>query len=209
MMTSKPSALFLFLACLIAVSGCNREPAKPQAVMINMPAVTEAVHMAARLKAFSDRETKSINAEMKELGENYMKMLEETEITFGEQPSQEQQDQLKRMRTRLQKQYNRARMTANGQMNREKNALRQSILDEITPTAQQVAAEYGATVIIRDDSVFWAEASLDITSEVISRLPAEATRDPDARAEDTEAAEKTGAAEDTEPADTTEATAGE
>lgn len=203
MMTRKFSTLALLLASAITLSACYKEPAKPQAVVINMLEATEAVNMVDRLKAFSDAESKKINTEMKELGETYMKELEDTEASFGEEPSQEQQDQLKRMRTRLQKQYNRARMTANAQMNIEKKALRKSILDEITPTAKQVAAEYGATIIIKGESVFWSEAILDITSEVISRLPVEETGDPAASAEGTEAAE------DSEAADATEATASE
>ena len=185
MITSKFTALSLLLISLIALSACNQEPAKPQAVVINMVEATEAVNMAERLKAFTTAENQRINSEMKELGAQYMKELEDKEASFGDEPTQEQQDELKRMRTRLQKQFNRTRMSANGQMNKEKKALRQSILDEITPIAQQVATEHGATVIIKDDSVFWSEDTLDITSEVIARLPAEETRDPAAPAEDT------------------------
>ncbi len=172
MLTCRFTALPLLLVSLLVVPACQKEPAKPQAVVINMLEVTEAVHMAERLKAFNDAESSRINAEMKALGETYMKELADTEAGFGGEPSQEQQDQLKRMKTRLQKQYNRARITANNAKNEGKNALRQSILDEITPIARQVAAEHGATIIIKDDSVFWSEAVLNITSEVISRLPA-------------------------------------
>ena len=197
-MTSKFAAFSLLLISLIALSACNKEPAKPQAVVINMLEVTAAVNMADRLKTFSDAESRRINSEMQELGATYRKELEDTEAGFGEEPSQEQQEQLTRMRTRLQKQFNRARMTANGQMNSEKKALRQSILDEITPTAKQVAAEHGATIIIREDSVFWSEEFLDITSEVISRLPARATRDPAAPAADSKATENTTATDDEE-----------
>ena len=209
MITSKFTALSLLLISLIALSACNQEPAKPQAVVLNMVEATEAVNMAERMKAFTTAENQRINSEMKELGAQYMKEIEDKETSFGDEPTQEQQDELKRMRTRLQKQFNRTRMTANSQMNKEKKALRQSILDEITPIAQQVATEHGATVIIKDDSVFWSEDTLDITSEVIARLPAEETRDPAAPAEDTEATVETDAADGSEATEAAESTGSE
>jgi Skp family chaperone for outer membrane proteins len=209
MMTGKFTNFSLLLISLIALTACNQEPAKPQAVVMNMLEVTAAVNMPERLKAFSDAESEKIKSEMKGLGDKYMKEIADKEASFGDDPSQEQQDELKRMRARLQKQYSRASMTANTQKNKEKNALRQSILDEITPTAQQVAAEHGATIIIKDDSVFWSESSLDITSEVISRLPAEETSNPAAPAEEAKTAEDTVATEDAEADEVTEATDGE
>ena len=209
MITSKFTALSLLLISLIALSACNKEPAKPQAVVLNVVEATEAVNMAERMKAFTTAENQRINSEMKELGAQYMKEIEDKETSFGDEPTQEQQDELKRMRTRLQKQFNRTRMTANSQMNKEKKALRQSILDEITPIAQQVATEHGATVIIKDDSVFWSEDTLDITSEVIARLPAEETRDPAAPAEDTEATVETDAADGSEATEAAESTGSE
>ena len=201
MITRKFATLSLLLISFIALSGCNQEPPKPQAVVINMLEVNQAVYMADRLKAFSGPESKRINTEMKELGAKYMQEIEDKKASFGDNPTKEQEDELQRMTKRLQQQFNRERITANTQLNEEKNALRQSIMDIITPVVQQVATEHGATIVLKKNPVFWSEDVLDITSEVISRLPAEETRDPAAPAEATEATEGTGAAEATEATD--------
>jgi Skp family chaperone for outer membrane proteins len=206
MITRKFATLSLLLISFIALSGCNQEPPKPQAVVINMLEVNQAVYMADRLKAFSGPESKRINTEMKELGAKYMQEIEDKKASFGDNPTKEQEDELQRMTKRLQQQFNRERMTANTRLNEEKNALRQSIMDVITPIVQQVATEHGATIVVRNNSVFWSEDVLDITSEVIARLPAEETRDPAAPAEATEATEETDATEGTGAAEATEAT---
>ena len=206
MITRKFATLSLLLISLIALSGCNQEPPKPQAVVINMLEVNQAVYMADRLKAFSGPESKRINTEMKELGAKYMQEIEDKKASFGDNPSKEQEDELQRMTKRLQQQFNRERITANTQLNEEKNALRQSIMDIITPVVQQVATEHGATIVLKKNPVFWSEDVLDITSEVIARLPAEETRDPAAPAEATEATEETDATEGTGAAEATEAT---
>ena len=185
MKTREFATLSLLLISFIALSACNQEPPKPQAVVINMLEVNQAVYMAERLKAFSDAESKRINAEMKELGARYMQEIEDKKASFGDSPSKEQEDELQRMTKRLQQQFNRSRMTENTQLRKDKNALTQSIVDVITPVAQQVATEHGATIVLKKNPVFWSEATLDITSEVIARLPAEETRDPAAPAEDT------------------------
>jgi Skp family chaperone for outer membrane proteins len=143
---------------------------------------------------------------MKELGAKYMQEIEDKKASFGDNPTKEQEDELQRMTKRLQQQFNRERMTANTRLNEEKNALRQSIMDVITPIVQQVATEHGATIVVNNNSVFWSEDVLDITSEVIARLPAEETKDPAAPAEATEATEETDATEGTGAADATEAT---
>jgi Skp family chaperone for outer membrane proteins len=138
---------------------------------------------------------------MAELSTQYKQEIEDKKASFGDNPSKEQEDELQRMTKRLQQQFNRERITANTQLNEEKNALRQSIMDIITPVVQQVATEHGATIVLKKNPVFWSEDVLDITSEVIARLPAEETRDPAAPAEATEATEGTGAAEATEATD--------
>jgi Skp family chaperone for outer membrane proteins len=209
MMTGKFTNLSLLLISLIALTACNQEPAKPQAVVIDMSEVTKAVYLAERMKTFSDALTKEINAEITDLSAQYKQELEDKKASFGESPTQEQEDELKRMSTRLQQQFMRARMTANTRLNKEKNTFRQSIVDVITPVVQQVATEHGASIVLRNNPVVWSEATLDITSEVISRLPAEETREPAAPAEESETAEDTVATEDTEAAEATEATDGE
>jgi len=209
MMTRKFATLSLLLISLIALSACNQQPPKPQAVVINMLEANQAVYMADRLKALSDAESKRINAEMKELGARYMQEIEDKKASFGDSPSKEQEDELQRMTKRLQQQFNRARMTENTQLRKDKSALRQSIVDVITPVARQVATEHGATIVLKGDSVFWSEDTLDITREVIARLPAEETSDPAAPAEATEATEETDAAEGTGAAEATDATASE
>ena len=209
MMTRKFATLSLLLISLIALSACNQQPPKPQAVVINMLEANQAVYMADRLKALSDAESKRINAEMKELGARYMQEIEDKKASFGDSPSKEQEDELQRMTKRLQQQFNRSRMAENSQLNKDKSELRQSIMDVITPVVQQVATEHGATIVLKKNQVFWSEDALDITSEVIARLPAEETSDPAAPAEATEATEETDAAEGTGAAEATDATASE
>jgi Skp family chaperone for outer membrane proteins len=190
----------------IALSGCNQEPPKPQAVVINLSEISNAVYLVERMKTLSDTLSQEINSEMAELSTQYKQEIEDKKASFGDNPSKEQEDELQRMTKRLQQQFNRERITANTQLNEEKNALRQSIMDIITPVVQQVATEHGATIVLKKNPVFWSEDVLDITSEVIARLPAEETRDPAAPAEATEATEETDATEGTGAAEATEAT---
>lgn len=180
MITHKLTVISLVLLVLTALTACDREPPKPQAIIVDFIAAAEAVNMAERVKQFSGAQNKAMRDELTALSKKLKQVLEDKKAGFGDAPTDEQQAELKTVMTNLQNQFTQRRMTLNTGVREEIAAFRQSVIDEIIPVARQVASEHGASIVLKSNPVLWSEETLDITTEVVSRLPAPEKTGPDA-----------------------------
>lgn len=158
---------------MIAVTlftGCNNEPPKPQAVLLNMGAVGDATGITERVKERTATINQQISKEIRTLTARLNKEFEDEKASLGDKPSEEDENNIQTLQEQRKYQITQARKEGNSRRTKEISELNQSFVDEIMSVAQQVASERGASLILKDNSAFWSDGSADITDDVIARI---------------------------------------
>ena len=170
-MKQKARPAFILLVLIAALSmGCNRQPPKPQAVVINVEAVVKATGIDEQLKARMEAMKQQLSQEMKELSEMLNKEIEDKNAALGDSPSQEDQKAMQTLRGQAFTKMRQVQTEGNKRIAKETSEVRQSYLDEIMSVAADVAREKGASVVLKAAAVFWSEGTVDITDQVITRM---------------------------------------
>jgi len=166
------AVLPLMLTALL-FSGCNGEPPKPQTVVIDIRTISEAAGINEQIKKRTAAVSQQLSEDMKALSAELSKELEDEKARFGDNPSEDDEKKIQTLRNQLRTQIMQARFAGKARLTKEKSEIRQSFLDGIILIAQKVALEHGASIILKArDGVFWSSESVDITNEVIRRIPA-------------------------------------
>lgn len=167
-----PSAVLLLMLATTLLTGCNNEPPKPQAVVIDIRAISEAAGVKEQIRKRSETINQQNSKEMKALSAKLSKELEDERARLGDNPSEEDEKKIQTLREQLRKQIMQARFAGNGKLAKETSKIRQSFRDGLMPVARTVAREHGASIILKARAgVFWSDESVDITNEVIGRMP--------------------------------------
>ena len=167
-----PTLTLLIMLTVVLLAGCNKEPQKPQAVVIDMRAISAVAGIDEQIKEHMKIVNQQIFEEMTVLSNKFKKELEDKRASFGDSPSEDDEEKIQTRRTQLKKEYGQAQSAANARRMKERSEIRQSFIDGIMPIAQKIALEYGASIILKaDEGVFWSDGSVDITDEVIGLMP--------------------------------------
>ena len=165
------TAVLSLMLTAILFTGCKNEAPKPQAVVIDLPAVSEAAGIDELTKKYTETMNQQISEEIKALSAELSKQLEDEKAALGDNPSEEDDKKIQTLREQLRKQIQRARFAANDKLVKEKSKIWRSFLDDLTPVARQTALDHGASIILKSRAaVFWSDKSVDITHEVIGRM---------------------------------------
>jgi len=171
MKQKKLTAIVLLMATVTLLAGCNNEPPKPQAVLINVSTVATASGINEQITKRTETMKQQLSEEMKALSARLNKEFEDEKAGLGDSPSEEDEKKIQALRQQLNKQIIQARSERSEKFKKEASEIRQSYLDGITSVAQMVALEHGASIILKARGVFWSDGSLDITDEVLERMP--------------------------------------
>jgi Skp family chaperone for outer membrane proteins len=200
MKQQKLSALLLLVLAAALFTGCGKEPPKPQAVVINILAISEATGINEQIKQQMEAVNQQISEELKVLSDELSKEIEDEKTRIGDNPSAEDGEKLKTLQQQLFRQMMQAKSEGNGKLAEARAEIAQSFMDGIMLVAEKIALEHGASIILKANGVFWSEESVDITDEVIARMPGNS----DSEAADNEPADSEPAdSEITEPASQT------
>lgn len=164
------SAIIPLLLIVALFTGCDKEPPKPQSVIINIVTIAEETGINEQIKERTDTINQQVSEEMKALSEKLRNEFEAEKAGFGENPSDEDAKKIKALRDQQGKQNIEARNEINARRTEEVADIRQAYLDEIMSVAREVALAHGASIVLKAVSVFWSEGSVDITDEVIRRM---------------------------------------
>jgi Skp family chaperone for outer membrane proteins len=171
MKQQKLSTILLLVLTVTLFTGCSKEPPKPQAVVINILAISEATGINEQIKQQMETVNQQISEELKVLSDELSKKIEDEKTRLGDSPSEEEGKMLKALQQQLFKQMMQAKSEGNGKLSKARAEISQSFMDGIMLVAEQVAHEQGASIILKANGVFWSEESVDITDEVIARMP--------------------------------------
>ena len=143
-------------------------------------AIIDLDEIASRLKkdvqlqnALKQRESQ-FNSELSQLRNRFRQQVQLQQQQLGEEPTEEQQQQLVQLVNNLNVQLSRAQSTAQQQLNRDEVALVQNFRNEVRPVAVKIALERGFTIVLtKNEAVLFAyDDNFDITEEVIRRMAA-------------------------------------
>ena len=170
-MKQKTLSVLIFLVLTVAfLIGCENEPPKPQAVTINMLTVAEVTGINEELKKHTEDINQQFSEEMKALSINHRNEIKAKRNSFGVNPSEEDEQEIKILEGRLNKQFIEFRKEGQAVNNEAITAIRQAYIDNINSVAQMIALEHGATIILKAVGVIWSDSSVDITDEVIEQM---------------------------------------
>jgi len=178
MKLQKPSSILLFILSITLFTGCSKEPPPPQAVVINLGTVAEATGINAQMKQQLQTLNQQFAAEMKQLSEELGKEIEAEKTRLGDNPSAEDEKKIQTLRQELSKRSMQARAQGNARLAKQRSEITETYVDSIMEVAQLVAVEHGASIILKANGVFWSDATVDITDEVIARMPGSDDSEP-------------------------------
>jgi len=160
----------LLVLTVVLLTACDKEPPKPQSVIVNIVTIAEETGINEQIKERTDTVNQQVSEEMKALSEKLRNEFEAEKAGFGENPSDEDAKKIKALRDQLGKQNIEARNEINARRTEEVSEIRQAYLNDIMSVAREVALAHGASIVLKAVSVFWSEGSVDITDEVIRRM---------------------------------------
>ena len=170
-MKQKTLTVIVFLMLSVALlSGCEKVPPGPQAVAMNMATIAEAAGINEKMKKRSGEITQLFSEELKALSIDHRKEIEARRISLGENPSEQDEQEIQALEGQLKKQLIEFRKEGQARMRKEITEIRQSYFDDILSVAEMIALEHGASIILKKAGIFWSDSSVDITDEVSKRL---------------------------------------
>lgn len=165
------TAIVLLMATATLLAGCNNEPSKPQTVFMNLGTIATETGINEQITERTETLKQQLTEEMKTLSAKLNKEFEDEKAGFGDSPSEEDEKKIQALLEQLNKQIMQARYEGSEKYKKEASEIRQSYLDDIMSAAQVVAVEHGASIILKAREVFWSDGSVDITDEVLGRMP--------------------------------------
>lgn len=171
-MRHKRHTIIILLMLAVSLSiGCDKEPPKPQSVVINIHTIAETTGINEDIKMLTEIMSQQISEDMKALTAASREKIENEKAGFGDSPSEEDKKKLQTLQGQLRKQFMEARNEKNTRLKEVTSEVRQAYVDNIMSIAQIIALEHGASIILKANSVFWSEGAVDITDEVIKQMP--------------------------------------
>jgi len=171
--------IILLMITVTLISGCNNEPPKPQAVLLNMGAVGDATGITEQMNELRVTIRQQNAEEVNALSAKLSKELEDEKASLGDKPSEEDENKIKALQKQQNNQILQARRAGNSKGAKEISDAKQSFVDDIMSVAQKVASEHGASIILKDTAAFWFNGSVDITNEVIDRMSSDKAHQPE------------------------------
>lgn len=165
------TAIVLLMVTVTLLAGCNKEPSKPQAVLIDIGKIAAEKGINEQIKERTEAMRKQVAEDVGALSAKLNKEFEDEKAGFGEVPSEDDKKKIQTLQEQLRKQVIQISNEGNARFRKEASEIRGSSLDGVMSVAQQVALEHGASFVLKSRVVLWSDGSLDITDEVLGRMP--------------------------------------
>ncbi len=124
----------------------------------------------------------SLNQQLANIQANFKKQFDDTKKELGEQPTEEQQQQLTTLGRQINVKLNESLQQARTNLSQHRLTLINRFREEVKPLALTAAHERGLGVVLtKNDSVLFAHASsVDVTDRVVELMLARAASKPTA-----------------------------
>ncbi len=163
------------VAAVLLVSGCDRLPgAGSSTLVVDLAAVAKATGQEEAMQAQAQAAREEINAQLGEAGRKLEQQIQQERDKFGDSPTQEQELQLQQMALQAQQQFGQLQAEAQQQSQQFEVNLVLEFREAVKPFAEKIArSQGGGIVLLADQTVFWLDPDIDLTSEIIAAVRAE------------------------------------
>jgi Skp family chaperone for outer membrane proteins len=170
------------IASALLVAGCNQMPASgggsAGVAILDLAAVAKATGQDEIIRQEAEAARAELGARLQELAANLEQQISGEREKLGITPSDADSQRLQEMTLQARQQINNAQMQAQNQASQIEGELVAAFRDEISPLAEEIASQMGASAVLASDSyLFWFDPAADITDEVIAAwraMPADA-----------------------------------
>lgn len=159
-------------ALVMGIAGCGNGGGNSQAVaIVNLDKVLKMTGADLEINnAIQDRETQIRNGLA-----NFQQQLEDAlnkkRTEFGENPSEEQKQEIQAFQNQLIAQSQQARNQASQSLNNFQQEMFESFQQQVSPISLEVAKEKGYAIVLgQNPSILAFDTTIDITDEVIARM---------------------------------------
>jgi Skp family chaperone for outer membrane proteins len=169
------------IAIALLLIGCNQMPASGGSAgiaILDLAAVAKATGQDEVIRQEAEAARAELGAQLQALAASLEQQISAEREKVGITPSDADSQRLQEMTLQARQQINNAQMQAQNRASQIEGELVAAFRDEISPLAEEIAAQMGASAVLASDSyLFWFDPAADITDEVIAAwraLPAEA-----------------------------------
>jgi len=170
---------------VLSVSSCEQVESalgtdSADVLVVDMTAVIRATGIDVIMKQQLDEADNILSSQVKQAASDLNQQLSEAKTAAGEKPSDEKQQELLMLGQQANQQLAGVQRLAQEKLQGVRRSQLVQIREQLKPICERIAVERGAKVVrILDEPILWMDASVDITSEVITKVRAEPlTLDP-------------------------------
>ena len=182
------SRVLLLVLSISMAAGCDARDSKDARDAVGRVAIVDLDEVFRRLgreaaveKELSDKTT-SVAGELEELRETLSGRRETKAKEFGEEPTDEQSQELRELTANLSAQFSQEQQKAQREIELLRVSLARRFREEVRPVAREVAAARGREIVMtKTDMVLYAPADADITDEVVERMLTASGKPPEAK----------------------------
>lgn len=160
------------LTLLTTVSGCLPQQPQSRVAVIDLERVAEETGLQTQINTQLEELRLNLQNELTKVQGGLTAQLTEKQESFGEKPTEEQQQELTALFNAAKQQLNSAQLEAQTALQRQRSNLVGQLYEAVRPYAKKLADERGVDMVLRrqDLLIFDYDPSLDITDEVIDAL---------------------------------------
>lgn len=163
-------SLIIILA-ILSISGCKPLNLSNQVAVVDLNLVAKTLGrddlIIKNVKSAND----NLNQQLEKIAGDLRKQLDKEKSKLGGKPSKEEEQQFIQLVQKANNQLNQTKHVATQKSQQLQNSLITEFRNEVSKVSGKIAQKNGyLTVFAINDSLLWADATIDITSEVIREM---------------------------------------
>jgi Skp family chaperone for outer membrane proteins len=177
--------LVTLLGAALVLGGCDKLPLPasmpaaqvaarpgPKVAVLDLAAVAKALGRDQVFKEQTEAAGRQLQQQLSEFATDLQQQLREEQSKLGEEPSEEDQADLRRKLLAAQRQVQQSQRLARQKATEFQVQIVNAFRTEVRPVAAEVARANGANSVLLTNAVLWFEPAVDITGQVIDAMRA-------------------------------------
>jgi Skp family chaperone for outer membrane proteins len=151
----------------------HAEPVVGGVGVVDLDVVATTLGRDREINQLVNERTRQLNHQLRTLGASLRRLIDEKKEQYGENPTDEQQDELENIEKRHALQLGERKRISESELEAYRNELVNKFRDEAKPYLQEVAAARGLSIVIpKNPGLLLAiDPKAEITAEVAARMP--------------------------------------
>ncbi len=162
---------YTIVLTILLLTSCNQLSLSNGVAVVDLNIVAKTLGrddlIVKNVKSAND----NLNQQLEQIATDLRKQLDEEKSKLGEKPSEEEEQQFNQLVQKANNQLNQTKQVAIQKAQQLQNSLVAEFRNEVSNISRKIAQKNGfLTVLAINDGLLWADATVDITSEVIAEM---------------------------------------